>query len=111
MIMGKKAVSVTLNTDNLTWLRARTVAEKMRSMSELLDQLIAQARADGPAASVRSVIGTIDVDPLDPFLEHADEAVQADFERSLGRSLSGISKEGRKRAARAARKSVNRKRG
>jgi len=33
------------------------------------------------------VVGTIDIDPGDPLLEHADEAIGALFEASLGRPL------------------------
>ena len=34
-----------------------------------------------------SVVGTIDIDPGDPLLERADEAIGALFEASLGRPL------------------------
>ena len=41
--MGKKAVSLTLTTDNLTWLKGRSVAAG-ESMSELIDQIVSAAR-------------------------------------------------------------------
>jgi hypothetical protein len=86
MFMPKRAVSVTLEGDNLTWLKARTGAAGLRSVSELLDQLVSDARASG-GGPIRSVIGTIDIDASDPGLEAADEAVRYLFDASLQRPL------------------------
>lgn len=86
--MAKQAISVTLDADNLAWLKGRAGAAGLRSVSELLDQLVAAARASGGVGPSRSVIGTIDVDPGDPLLERADAAVRAMFDASLGRRLS-----------------------
>src|SRR5262245_5664949 len=83
--MGKTAISVTLDADNLLWLKGQAGAAGLRSVSELLDRLVAQARAAGPVAPVRSVVGTIDVDPGDPLLEHADATIRALFDASLRR--------------------------
>src|SRR5205807_1334711 len=83
--MSKKAVSVTLESDNLLWLKGRAGATGVRSMSELLDRIIREARAAGAHHPVRSVVGTIDVDPNDPWLEQADAAVGAMFDASLNR--------------------------
>ena len=83
--MAKKAISVTLETDNLVWLKARAGAMGLRSVSELLDGLVAEARASGSAGPARSVIGTIDIDPADPTLTGADASVRALFDMSLGR--------------------------
>ena len=85
--MAKRAISVTLEADNLTWWRGRAGAAGMRSVSELLDQLVTQARASGRGGPSRSVVGTIDVDAADPWLEGADDALHALFEASLGRPL------------------------
>ena len=84
--MPKTAISLTLERDNLLWLKARTGAAGLRSVSELLDRLIADARATrrGP---VRSVVGTIDIDGSDPRLEKADEAVRSLFTASMNRPL------------------------
>src|SRR5437773_489716 len=84
--MAKKAISITLDTDNLTWLKRRAVAERMRSISELIDRLIAEARSAG-RGPIKSVVGTIDIHPSDPLLEHAGEVIRAEFERSLSRPL------------------------
>jgi hypothetical protein len=85
--MAKQAISVTLEADNLTWLKGRAGAAGLRSVSELLDQLVTAARASGHTGTSRSVVGTIDVDVSDPWLENADEALRALFDASLGRPL------------------------
>jgi hypothetical protein len=87
--MAKSAISVTLERDNLTWLKGRAGAAGLRSVSELLDQLVTAARASGQVGPPRSVMGTIDVDDSDPWLERADEAVQGLFDASLRRPLTG----------------------
>src|SRR5437016_11424030 len=88
IIMGlKQAISVTLDPANLTWLKARAGATGARSVSELLDRLITDARAKGSAGPATSVVGTIDIDASDPLLLGADEAVRTMFEASLGRPL------------------------
>jgi hypothetical protein len=89
MLMAKRAISVTIGSDNLTWLKARAGALGVRSMSALLDRLITDARARGSAGSTTSVVGTIDLDASDPLLLRADEGVRALFEASLGRPLVG----------------------
>jgi len=85
--MAKQAISVTLDADNLTWLKGRAGAAGVRSVSELLDQLVRAARASGRTGPSRSVVGTIDVDASDPWLEGADEAMRSIFQASLGRPL------------------------
>jgi len=83
--MAKKAVSVTLETDNILWLKSRVRAAGGRSVSELVDRLITQARSSGSHQPGRSVVGTVDIDPGDPWLEQVDAAVKTIFDRSLGR--------------------------
>ena len=85
--MPKQAISVTLDADNLTWLKGRAGATGVRSVSELLDQLVSAARASGQTGPSRSVVGTIDVDASDPWLEGADETMRSIFQASLGRPL------------------------
>jgi hypothetical protein len=85
--MSKRAISVTLETDNVVWLKGRAGATGARSVSELLDTLVTAARHTGTTGPSRSVVGTIDIDPSDPLLERADEAVRYVFESSLGRPL------------------------
>src|SRR4051812_40196058 len=85
--MAKTAISVTLDADNLTWLKGRANVAGVRSVSELLDQLVSAARSSGGVGPSRSVGGTIDVDAADPWLEEADAAVRGMFETSLRRPL------------------------
>ena len=85
--MAKRAISVTLEADNLTWLKGRAGAAGLRSVSELLDQLVTAARASGHLGPSRSVVGTIDVDASDPWLEDADDALRTVFDASLRRPL------------------------
>ena len=70
---------MTLHSDNVTWLKGRVSAAGLRSVSELLDQLVTAARKTGHAGSVRSVVGTVDIDPSDPLLAAADAAVRKLF--------------------------------
>ena len=83
--MSKHAISVTLHRDNLTWLKARGRAIGARSVSDLLDQLVSEARRATPGGAVRSVVGTIDIDASDPLLTGADDGLRAMFDVSLRR--------------------------
>ena len=85
--MTRRAISVTLEADNVMWLKGRAGAEG-ESVSELIDQLVTSARSGNRAGPGRSVIGTIDIDDSDSFLERADETVRAAFEISLGRPVT-----------------------
>ena len=80
---------MTLQDDNLLWLRSRTVATKGRSLSETLDALVTAARTGGdvPAEAVRSVAGTIDIADDDPGLERADEYIRGAVTASLHRPI------------------------
>ena len=86
--MAKQALSVTLDADNVTWLRGRAGAAGIRSVSELLDQLVTAARQSGQIGPSRSVVGSIDIDPGDPMLAQADEVVRGMFDMALGRPLA-----------------------
>ena len=83
--MSKQAISVTLDADNVVWLKGQAGASGVRSVSELLDRIVTAARQSGDVGPSRSVVGTIDIDSSDPFLERADEAVRDMFDASLGR--------------------------
>ena len=85
--MAKHAISVTLDTENLTWLKGRAGAAGLRSVSELLDKLVTAARESGRIGPSRSVVGTIDIDASDPLLEGADDVVSGMYEISLRRPL------------------------
>jgi hypothetical protein len=85
----RRAVSVTIEEDNLLWLKAQAAATAKGSVSEILDRLVGEARAEGRtgAAGIRSVAGTIDLPADDPDLVQADAYVRTMFERSLRRPL------------------------
>jgi len=91
--MSKQAISVTLEADNLAWVRGRALAAGRLSVSEMLDRLIEGARTGGAGSGpgVRSVVGTVEVAPGDPELLTADEAVRALLTRSVARSARAMS--------------------
>ncbi len=86
MFMPKKPLSVTLDEQNLLWLRGRAAVTKRRSLSEALDGLITAARTGGHGADApRSVVGTIDIAADDPNLDHADDYINTFVTGSLSR--------------------------
>jgi hypothetical protein len=85
--MPKLPISVTLDTENLLWLRARTTGTKRRSLSDLLDEIVTTARVAAHGDSIRSVVGTVDLTADDPGLERAKASIRAEFEASLARPI------------------------
>jgi hypothetical protein len=71
------------------WLRAQASASARGSLSEVLDQLVTDARTSGrtDARAIRSVKGTIDLPDDDPMLERADAFIRAQFDKSLRRPV------------------------
>ena len=69
---GKRAVSVTLDADNLVWLRAQ--AGGRRNVSRIVNELVGEARAAGRrfGAATRSVAGTVDLRHFDPSAADQD---------------------------------------
>jgi hypothetical protein len=90
-MMTKQPISVTLNADNVTWLKGRVGAAGFRSVSDLLDQLVTDARKSKSGGASRSVVGTVNIDSSDPMLEAADIAVRASFsiDRKMKRKRRG----------------------
>ena len=82
--MAKRAISITLDADHVTWLKGQAGASG-ETVSALVDGIVAAARGAGAVGAPRSVVGTIDLDPADPLLEHADAYVRTVFERSIRR--------------------------
>jgi hypothetical protein len=82
--MAKRAISVTLERDNLVWLSGRARAAS-RSISETLDGLIAAARRSGVAGVTHSVVGTVEIAADDPDLSGADAVVRSLVGASLAR--------------------------
>jgi hypothetical protein len=90
MFMPKTPLSVTLDDQNLLWLRGRAASTKRRSLSEALDAVITAARTGGPGAdAARSVAGTIDIGADDPTLAHADAFIDSVVTGSLKRPNRG----------------------
>ena len=89
MFMPKRPISVTLDVDNLLWLKGQTATGKRRSLSDTIDAVLTAARtgAHGHMTS-RSVVGTIDIAADDPGLDEADAYVRAEVEASLARPLA-----------------------
>jgi hypothetical protein len=85
--MRKQPISVSLEADNLVWLRGRALAAGRRSVSEMLDRLVHAARAGGAghATGARSVVGSVRISAEDPELRSADAALRALFSRLLER--------------------------
>lgn len=81
--MSKQAISVTLETDNLTWLRGRARAAT-RSVSDTLDRLITASRASGRGGEPRSVVGSVSISLDDPELAGADAVVRGLFQPLRG---------------------------
>ena len=84
--MATKAISVTLASDNVTWLEARAGASG-GNVSELLDRIVTSARTGGGVVPARSVAATIGIDPSDPLLERADGFVRSMFGESVERPI------------------------
>lgn len=85
--MPRRPVSLTLDVENLTWLKGRAGAAPGRSVSALVDTLVSRARLEGGVGPVRSVVGTIDIGEDDPDLDRADRVVRRVFEKSLARPI------------------------
>jgi hypothetical protein len=85
--MSKRAISVTLEESNLTWLQGLTRRGGARSVSDAIDRLISEARTAraGGDPTARSVAGTIDIDQSDLELTLAGVTVRDLFDRSLTR--------------------------
>ena len=80
---------MTLDQDNVVWLRGRVAAGASASVSELVDYLVSQARTSGAGGekAIRSVVGTVDINAADPDLLEADTYIQRLVNRSLDRPL------------------------
>jgi hypothetical protein len=86
--MPKQPLSVTLERDNLLWLRGLTARGKRKSLSDALDALVTAARLAGTQhGPSRSVAGTVDIPPDDPDLAGADAYIRSLFAASLSKPL------------------------
>jgi hypothetical protein len=85
MFMPKRPISVTLEDDNVLWLRGRAASAKRRSLSDALDQVVTAARLGGQPGERRSVVGTVDIAAADPGLDRADDALRSLFDALVSR--------------------------
>ena len=85
----RRAISVTIDEDNLLWLKGQAAATSRGSVSAVLDRLVAEARAEGGTRmqTMKSVVGTIDLAADDADFEDASAYVRDLFERSLRRPM------------------------
>ena len=98
--MNKRAISVTLDPENLLWLRGQARASRRASVSGALDRLVSEARARGQVQerTIRSVVGTVRIARADPELRDADAAVRALFRPAEGVEARARASRVRKRA-------------
>ena len=90
-MMSSKTVSVELDPGNLLWLKSQSIVSGHRSLSEVLNEIVAKMRNDDNSASrpVQSVKGTVEISEDDPNLDGADAAVRDLFARSFGQQSGG----------------------
>ena len=83
----KKAVSFTLDAQNLLWLKGQAAASPAGTVSAILDKIVTDARLGGRThpGTMRSVVRTIDIPEEDPGLKGADAYVRTIFNLSLRR--------------------------
>lgn len=100
----RKAISITLSSDNLLWLKGQAAQSGRGSVSELLDRLVSEARSSGwaDASAVRSVVGTVDLPDDDPGLETADAYVRGLFATSARQPMLLRERAGTKRTVKRA---------
>lgn len=82
-------MSVTLDQDNVLWLKAQAAGSAKGTVSDVLDRLVTHVRAEGRSepGAIRSVAGTIDLPEDDPDLAQADTYVRTMLDRSLRRPM------------------------
>ena len=85
----RKAISVTIDVDNLLWLKGQARASARETLSSVIDRIITEARLEGRTQPgvIRSVKGSIELPDDDLDLKAADAYVQAIFDGSLRRPL------------------------
>jgi hypothetical protein len=91
----RKPVSVTLDQDNIIWLKGRAIATARGSLSEVLDRIVTAARLEGRTEpeAIQSVVGMIELPEDDPDLEKAHAEMVALFEESAQRTHAVLVRE------------------
>ncbi len=90
--MSKSAISVSLQSDNLVWLRGRALAAGGLSVSATLDRLIQAARGGALDLPSESIAGAVRIAPDDPERLEADAAVRRLVLRTRNRASAGPSR-------------------
>lgn len=69
--MSSKTIDVTLDPGNLIWLEAKAIASGRRTVSEVLNEIIAGARTGNHRGvpEVKSVVGQASISDADPSLQ------------------------------------------
>jgi hypothetical protein len=85
----RKAISITLSQENILWLKGQAGRTSRRSVSEVLDGLVAEARQAGRTMpeAIRSVVGTATLPEDDPELLQADAYIRGLYAASAQRPL------------------------
>ena len=85
----KQEASLTLDVQNLTWLKGQAAAKPGGTVSGVVDRLVTEARLAGRGSpeSMRSVVGSIDLPDDDEDLTQADQQIRTIFDRSLRRPM------------------------
>jgi hypothetical protein len=96
----RKAISITLSEDNLLWLRGQAGRTPRGSVSEVLDRIVGEARANGRTdpGAVRSIVATIDLPDDDPDLADADGYIRSIFAESPRRPMVVLERSAKVRA-------------
>ena len=86
----RKPISITIDVENLLWLKGQALASVRGTVSGVIDQMITEARhGRARPGTIRSVKGSVRIPGDDPELKHARDDMRALFEASLSRSLTG----------------------
>ncbi|MBI4815812.1 MAG: hypothetical protein HY791_06130 [Deltaproteobacteria bacterium] len=81
--MSKQAISVTLDQNNLLWIKGQMKVRGTRSVSETIDDILSAARRS--PGQVTSVVGTVRIPDDDPELLSANAELRQWFASSLSR--------------------------
>ncbi len=80
-----KAVTLELESSNLLWLEDQAIASGRRTLSEVVNEVLAKVRGKSEPRAAPSVRGLIEIAEDDPNLEGADAALRALFAESFER--------------------------
>ena len=85
-MMSNKRIALELDPGNLVWLEAQALTTGHRSVSDVVNDMIARARGGAPKGEkVESVVGKVRIAEEDPGLEDADASIRRLFEESQER--------------------------